>query len=246
MSRLLIAVSALAGSVAFLLLPAQAAQVAAQRENATALVRSFGSAWNAHQLDAVLAAFAPRATIEDEFGCCAAQGLDQIRPFLQARFAEDHRIAWGEPQVKGDTLTFLSRILAQDGLNSGVTLTTGGGPDDPEAAPIRVVVVDDKIATLHLGLSKAAIDRAQKDREGHQAGQDQGRQPGRDQAGQPGRDQRQPPVPTDASLRHPAPRDRQPRRGGATGSRTRPGMQWRSAPRRRHARRGDPQARPSR
>lgn len=231
MSRLLIAVSALAGSVAFLFVPAQAAQVAAQQANARALVRSFSGAWNAHRLDAVLGAFAPQATIEDEFGCCAAQGLDQIRPFLQARFAEDHQIAWGEPQVKGDTLTFLSRILARDGLNNGVTLTTGGGPDDPEAAPIRVVVVGDKIAMLHLGISRAAIDRAQKDRQGREGGQDQVRQPVRDQ--------RQPPLPTDASLRHPAPRDRQPRRGGARGSRTRPGTQWRSAPRRSHAREGD-------
>jgi ketosteroid isomerase-like protein len=185
----LIAMSALAGSVALLLIPVRVAEVAAQQATATGVVRSFGGAWNAHQLDAVLAAFASDATIEGEFGCCAAKGPDQIRSFVQARFAEDHRIALGEPQVKGDTLIFLSRIFARDGLNGGVSLTTGGGPDDPEAAPVRFVVVNNKITSLHLGISKAAVDRAQTAREGR-------------------------PVPADAAVRPPAvpTPSRQPRR----------------------------------
>ncbi|MGH2369491.1 MAG: nuclear transport factor 2 family protein [Chloroflexota bacterium] len=157
--------------------PVGAARVRAQNVDAVAVVRTFGAAWNAHQLDEVLAAFAPDATIQGGAVCCAARGLAEIRPFLVARFAEDHQIGWNTPQVSGGTLTFVARIATR---YDAVTVTSGSrpgepnpgkadpgtpvlgeaGPGDPEAAPITVVVQQGKITSLVLGTSEAALGRA--------------------------------------------------------------------------------------
>jgi hypothetical protein len=123
------------------------------------VMHAFVDAWNVGDVDSVVNAFSPDATIEGSDGCCAASGALQIRPFVMARFADAYQIGWAEPELSGETLVMWSRVSAQDGLNAGVDLAQGGGPDDPEAALIQATFTADKISSLHLGTSAAAMAR---------------------------------------------------------------------------------------
>ena len=136
--------------------------LAAERsDDSVSLVHSFVEAWNAADADSVVDMFTPDATIEGSGGCCAAVGIDQIRPFVRARFGESYQIAWTEPDVNGEQLTMWSRVAAQDGVHNGVDLRQGGGPDDVEAERIDIVVRGDRISSLVLGTSVAAYARSQ-------------------------------------------------------------------------------------
>ena len=145
-------------------LPARAGQVAARQADAVTVTRSFVNARNAQALDATLASFASDAKMQGGDVCCAAQGIDQIRPFVMARFAEEHQIGWTNPHVDGDTLTFVARIFARDGLDDNVSLTGAASPNDPEAAPIEVTVAGSKVTFLRPGISQAALQRAKANR----------------------------------------------------------------------------------
>lgn len=145
------------------LVPVSVNEVSAQQAGAVQVAQGLVTAWNSQSLDASLAAFAPDAKIQGGDVCCAAVGTDQIRPFLQARFAEKYQIGWTNPQAQGNSLMFLSHIVAHDGI-AGTSVGGTAGPGDPEASPIQVTVADGKVTLLQLGLSQGALERAKASR----------------------------------------------------------------------------------
>jgi hypothetical protein len=163
-------VAGIAGLLVAAPIGAAEASQSAQNQSAVALVQSLGVTWNRHDLEATLGHFAADATIQGGTVCCAARGVEEIRPFLHGRFAEDHQIAWGTPKVEGNKLAFVSRAFARDGLHDQVDLRGGGQAGDREAAGVRVEVQDGKVKSLVLELSEAARGRAQAAREKSDAG----------------------------------------------------------------------------